>query len=214
MRISRTSDQEHLFSQHDWHDIVRASEEAIKKHAVNKTLGDFDTSIDALAEELAQEFTPEPPVLLIDEISVEQKEVQVERARDGYSRRDPFFSGQPDTITRNAVEVTVPVDGDTAMLRIRPPKYNMSPPRAKISRDSISFIIILDTEDSKEIRSRIDQRVADIEEFLNWQREAAGDLPQRMMSLAKRELEYRHANLGSAHNVVNNLGFKVKKSDD
>lgn len=214
MRVSRARDQELLFSKYDWHDIVRVNEEAIKKQASTKRLEHFSGSIDELAAKLAGEFTPEPPMLLVDDISVERKEVEVERARDGYSRRDPFYSGRAETVTKNAVEVTVPVQGDTAMLLIRPTTYDMNPPRAAVSKGHISFVIVLDTEDPTQIRSRIDQRIADIELYLNRQRESAEGLPGKMLSLAKRELEHRRSQLGAADDVVNNLGYKVKGQGD
>jgi len=210
MRVSRYRDEELLFSKYQWNDVVRTNEEAIKKQAAKMSLVDFEEDVESLAVKLAKEYTPEAPTLRHDDISVERKEVEVERQRDGY-RSDPFFEGGSSTVTKNAVEVTVPVEGDTGFFRVRPSKYNMNPPRAVIGKNDIKFLLILEAEDPAAVRTQIDSKLKSIEGFLNWQREDAEGLSQSMLTLANRELEYRRSQLGAADDLVNNLGYKVKK---
>ncbi|MAN45923.1 MAG: hypothetical protein GYB49_10580 [Alphaproteobacteria bacterium] len=208
MMISRYNDEDYLFNEYDWHGVVRANEEKIKEVAAQKSLKDFEQDFDVMVQELAAEYTPEAPELLTDDITVERKEVEVQRPRDRYNR-DPFFSGN-DTITRNAVEVTVPVSGDTGFFRVRPTSYDSGPPRARIASDHLVFTVIIDSDDTDKIRSNIDERVASIEKYLNWQRKSAEGLPDQMRALARRELEHRKQQLSSADDLVKGLGFKMK----
>jgi len=208
MRLSRHNDEEFLFSTHDWFRVVEANEEKIKEVAAKKSLKDFEQDFENMVEVLAAEYTPEAPELRIGELTVEPKEVEVDRPRDGY-RSDPFFSGR-DTVMKSAVEVTVPVSGDTGFLRVRPSSFDSGPPRARISKDHLTFTVVINSDDKEKVRSDIDERLARIEKYLNWQRKSAEGLPDKMRALARRELEHRKQKLSSTDDLVKGLGFKLK----
>lgn len=208
MRISRYDDEELLFSKYGWSGVVRANEEKIKEIAAEKGLSDFDRDFDELVDDLAKEYTPEAPVLLTDEVSVDRIEVEVARPRDPYSRRRSF--GGPETIRKNAVEVTVPVEGDTGFFRVQPATSDSAPPRARVAEDHLVFQVIIETDDKDELRASINERIAKIEKYLNWMRQSAEGLASRMQALARSELEHRKKQLSSADDLVKGLGFKVK----
>lgn len=213
MRISRYNPEELLFCKAGLSEAMRHYEEEVRKAAAGFSKAEFSKPIPELAAELASKYTLEVPSVDKKNIEVLATEVEVE-VRSGYSRRDSWMSGGSGSYQKKAaIEVTVPIVGDTGMLALRPNSYDSNPPRGKVEQSAVMFTVIQGAEGEEKIKREIDERVASIEKYLDWQAGTIAGHAESMLVVATRALEARKQQLEASDDVVSKLGYKIKKSD-
>ncbi|WP_291208745.1 hypothetical protein [Hyphomonas sp.] len=219
MSFSRYEPEELLFARERLSDVVNVLEQRVCLQAAKYSKDQLGAPTEELALELALKNTLTVPTIAENEIEVFATEVQVD-FQSGYHVGDSgMVRGGSSRSTRPAVEVSLPIKGDTSLLLLRPSTYESSydsnPPRGKITGSSIVFTL-LHTESEGEdnrLRREIDQRRDGIKRYLDWQRIELAGHPASIIAIAIRELEARKVQLASTENVVSKLGYKIKKND-
>lgn len=127
----------------------------------------LNTPTDDLVAPIVEQWRLRVPDLRLDDMEVDQREGPI-TVYDHFRRWDDDEGRM--TVHGTIVELSVPFDGDKDFFFIRPSTRNLSPPRAHVERDHL----LLRTEgrdlNAGAVKKGFDTTIADIEQYLGWQR--------------------------------------------
>lgn len=210
MRGRSSSQEGLLFNSADW---FRVSENQRQKmiQAIGSKNGDqlLNSSTEDLAKYYADEFSVEVPELDYDNVTVGQREAQIDVSHD----RSRYFSDNsgPHYITGTAVDVEVPFSGDSEVFKIQPTTYTLNPPRGYISGGVLQFTIQGTGLTGEKVQDAIKSRLNSIEEYLGNLRSTATPLNDTLPGIAKAQIEGRKQKLLADRSLVAGLGFKMRE---
>jgi|GEM_PF-6253339 len=165
---------------------------------------DFGTkTLDDVVGELCARFTLVVPEIDGDEISVSQREVDIE-VKD-FDRIA--------TVKGTAIDVEVPFVGLSKHLETQPSRYDHSPPEATVKRDVIEFTIQGRALDAAAVEEQIDSRVEAIQTYLE---NLATDFQQynnSLCSVLTPYVEHRKQKLDSDDDLTSKLKYKKRDRD-
>ncbi len=207
------SEQNHLFSQNDWNDIIENQKKKLKEE-VAKIDGSklLNTSLDDLCDYFYKKYLIDVPILNKDQMFVDQAEASVDVSNDplrfNYNREGPFYQ------TGTKIEATIPFTGKADVFKIRPSTFSLSPPQA-IIRNSTLIIEIKGIElESSKVKEQIDKTLADINTHLDRLRKDVDSFNKDLPQLAQSVIEKRRTKLLKDQNLVSSLGYPLKKRAD
>ncbi len=203
----------YLFCEVSWHDVERHQMDQMRAFVVAMQ-GDalLNTSSEDLVLDLINRFEVVVPTLQVDEISVDQKEKQIDVSRD--TRRMIFDRTKPFHITGTEVEVEVPFFGDKEVFKIQPTSYTLNPPRGEIKPNAIVLTIIGTDLQADAVRAEINRSVQEIEGNLATLRGNVSSLNTHLPEAARTAIAGRKSKLLADRNLVGGLGFKIKQRPD
>lgn len=201
-----------LFCKVDWHSVTEHQKTELKKEIdhfdTNKLL---NTSTQDLIEYFIEKYSINVPVLQEDQISVDDKEAQIDVSHDQMryisDRSRPFY------ITGTQIEVDVPFTGDAEVFRIQPTTFSLSPPRANIKGSSLIIVITGTDLQPEQLRKDIERTVGEIKENLGRLTQSATQFNISLREITRNHIEFRKQKLLKDRNLVANLGFPMKKRD-
>lgn len=203
-------DEDILFWELDWHGVVEHQKKQAQQKAEGVTADFFEKgSLDELAEELASEFSLEPPEIDSENIEVDKREVDIDIGGDW----DRYFSRPgPHLVKGTAIDVRVPFTGDRGMFRVRPSTFHHSPPRGQVRSGVIEFTISGTDLTTESVQAKIDGRLKTIQEFLDFQKQSIGKFPEQLHQFVYQALEHRQSKLKADDDLISGLGYKKKDS--
>jgi len=174
----------------------------------------LNTNVDDLVTYFSEKFAIDVPDLLEDKMSVDQREAQ--RDVSGDPRRMAYHLGQGGPVMVSGTEITidVPFSGDPGLFKVRPNTFNHSPPAANIHGNTLTFHIWGDNLTSETVSQQITKFVADVKQWLDWQRNSFGGFNEALAREARQAIEQRRAKLLQNQNLVANLGIPLKHRPD
>jgi hypothetical protein len=201
-----------LFYKADVHAV-----ETHQRHAVETEIAEMDgnrllnTNIDDLVNYIADKYRIDVPVLDEANMTVDQQESKRDVAGD--PRRIAFHMGEsrPVYVTGTEVVVEVPFTGDAELFSVKPNPYSLSPPRGHVHGNTISFRYWSDRPEAKQVRSAIDQWLAEVKESLNRQQENFKGFNNELPRLARARINQRRDKLLANQNMVAGLGIPLKQ---
>lgn len=206
----RSSREELLFNNADWHSVTENQRQKMLENIGSKN-GDqlLNTSTEDLANYYAKEYEICVPVLDEENITVDQRESQIDVSHD----RMRYFSDSsgPHYITGTAVDVEVPFSGDQNVFKVQPSTYTMNPPRGQISDGIFSFTIQGTSLTPEKVQSEIKSKVSSVQQYLDWLKTGANSFNPTLFDLARNQIESRKEKLLSDRSLVSGLGFKMKE---
>jgi hypothetical protein len=190
------------------HQLALAGQE-ISDYAANRLL---NTPTDDLVPYFVEKYQLEVPTLHTDQAFVDQREGKV--AVIDYFSRD--YGGRRGTheITGTHIELTIPFSGDKEMFYVRPTTFNSAPPRAMVSSNAVIIRVAGRDMAPDHVKRALDSTLADIEQYLNWQRGTATDFNERLATSVRQSVDARKAKLLEDRNLVAGLGFRMKPRAD
>lgn len=206
MDFSKLSD--HLFHTTDGGDTLRALIQSVtgKVEALPEDRV-LNTEPDALVQYFVELYRIDVPVLDIDNISVEEREVQIE-VRDRYS------GGGAIRVPGVRYTVEVPYSGDRDIFKMRPNTFNYSPPHAAVGPDSLTFVVQDRTLTVDQVKREIDQTIAGIQQYLGWHSQMWSGFDDQIRRQATEQIARRRDRLLKQKSVsagLAGLGFKLKE---
>jgi hypothetical protein len=159
-----------------------------------------------------EKYQLEVPTLHKDQAYVDQREGQV--AVIDYFARDYGGARAAREITGTHVELTVPFSGDKEMFYVTPTTYNSAPPRAIVTSNAVMIRVAGRDMAPDQVKRQLDSTLADIEQYLNWQRSTSNDFNQRLATSVRQSVEVRKTKLLADRNLVAGLGFPIKQRAD
>jgi hypothetical protein len=205
-------DHQYLFAGPDWFAVDRHQHQEMHKE-IESVDGDrlLNTSIDDLARYFENKFRIDVPVLLTEEVVVDQRETQIDVSRDPMrmimDRSRPFY------VTGTEVEVEIPFQGEAEAFKIQPNPYTLNPPRAEIRGNTLVIRIVGTSLEAEGVKRDIDRTIASIESYLKNLRGNVASLNDQLSQEAKAAIEVRRQKLLANRSLVGALGFKMKERE-
>ncbi|MDB5659368.1 MAG: hypothetical protein JWS10_1983 [Cypionkella sp.] len=197
-----------LFWKHEWMSIVEAQKAALRKDVDRLTKSDFEqTGEEELANQLCTKYSLEVPKLGVDDISVKQREINIDVSRD---RMRYSSSGGPHYLKGTAIDVRVPFQGDRGMFEIKPNTWTTSIPRGRLEGNSVLFTISGIDLSPAQVKSDIDRQIADLQLWLGFQEQSVGSFPVELAQVAKQALIVRKKKLSADADLISGLGYKME----
>ena len=208
-RVLHMRSREYLFSKVSWHDVERNQLQEVQK-AVATMDGNrlLNTSVEDLIKYFEAAFQIEIPILLVDEIVVDQRETQIDVSRD--HDRMIYDQSRPFHIAGTEIEVEIPFTGEAESFKIQPTTYTINPPQAQVRGGTLVLKIVGTNLDADQVRGDIDHTVNQIQSHLSALRNNAQGLSAQLPGQARSAIESRRQKLLSDRNLVGSLGFKMK----
>lgn len=204
--------EDYLFTGLDWHSVDRHQRQQMVAE-IEKVDPDrlLNTSVDDLAIYFSDKYQIEVPVLDEENLVVDQREKQIDvsRDQDGYimDRSRPFY------ITGSEIEVEIPFTGEAEAFKIQPNPYTLSPPRASVRRNLLTFAITGTNLEPTQVRGEIDRTIREVQSYLTNLRANVAGLNGQLLAEARTAIEVRRSKLLADRNTVASLGFKMKERE-
>ena len=173
----------------------------------------MNTSVEDLCKFFEQDYSVGVPRLDESSITVDQHEIKVDVSRDPLRHiRD---RSRPFLIDGTIVEVDVPFSGDSDMFWIRPSKFTLNPPRARVLPGGILRIDVAGASlDTEGVRSTINTTIESIKKYLEWQREDVSIFNAELRGLVETHITQRRSKLLRDQGLVSSLGFRLRERKD
>jgi hypothetical protein len=169
----------------------------------------LNTSVDDLALYFSEKYKIDVPVLDEENLVVDQREKQIDVSRDPNryitDRSRPFY------ITGSEIEVEIPFTGEAEAFKIQPNPYTLSPPRASVRGNLLTFTIVGTNLEATQVRGEIERTVREVQSYLTNLRANVAGLNGQLQGEARTVIEARRNKLLANRNTVASLGFKMKE---
>jgi hypothetical protein len=165
-----------------------------------------------LVTAIVSEMTLDVPVIRDDEIHIASHgEAQVDVSGD---HMRAIYGRGPLYITGNQTIIAVPFDGDAEFFKIKPSTYNYNPPMGRIVGQEIHLTYVKADQDAAALKRDYEHDVAQIKQYLQWQRESVTQHNAQLPELVQSEITKRKTALIGNSQMVAALGLPIKKRAD
>lgn len=203
----------YLFSTYDLSQTLtntqRSMREEIERLDANRLL---NTAPADLAAYFVEKFRIEPIRLLRDQWYADHKEIQVD------VRHDPMRwiqdTSRPVMIPGERTEVRVPFEGESELFYSQSNMMTSSPPRAEIAGNELVLRYESPSDAPRDVRPLIDRTLAEIEQYIGWQRPMIDGHNAGLATLAAQAIANRRARLLAQSKRVEALGIPIKRRED
>jgi hypothetical protein len=172
----------------------------------------LNTSVDDLALYFSEKYKIDVPVLDEEKLVVDQREKQLDVSGDQNryitDRSRPFY------ITGSEIEVEIPFTGEAEAFKIQPNPYTLSPPRARVRGNLLTFTMSGTNLEAAQVRGEIERTIREVQSYLTNLRANVAGLNGQLLGEARTAIESRRAKLLAHRNTVASLGFKMKERQD
>lgn len=189
--------------------------EAVKREAIREIEGIDTNSLLNSSEEdfvryLVGKFSPDPPILDLDNKSVSgpadvEIDVSQDRLRAVFDRNRPFY------VKGVRVIVTIPFVGDATYFRFTPSSFTFNPPRAAIVGQEVRLIYQRIDPSPEDLRKEIDQGINSIQQYLGWVKRDIDAFNQEFELFILEQIKQRKQKKLKDLNLVEKLGIPVRK---
>lgn len=108
-------------------------------------------------------------------------------------------------------EVRVPFEGESDLFYTRPNQFTMNPPRAVIEGNELVLRYQSPADAPLDVRPQVDRALADIEQYLGWQKGAIDAHNANLPGAAEQVIERRRARLLAQSQRAASLGIPIKR---
>lgn len=170
----------------------------------------LNTSIEDLVRYFTEKYKIDVPILSVDDAVADQREAQVEVSGFSFG----LDRGETRAVPGTLVTLEVPFTGDAEMFKVRPSTYNSAPPYAEVRGQALILRQSGTQLSTEQVQADFDRTIADINQYLDWQRRDVKTLNDCLPELARREIETRKAKLLANQSLVSGLKFKMRNRAD
>lgn len=171
----------------------------------------LNTNVDDLVAYIVEKFRIDVPALDEANMTVDQQEARRDVSGDPRRMAYHFERGRPVYVTGTEVTIEVPFSGDPNMFWVRPNTYDTMPPRGEVRGSTLIFRYWSDTPQGDQLRSTLEQWLADIKRYLQWQRESLKGFNDTLASNSRTAINSRREKLLANQNLVAGLGIALKR---
>ncbi|WP_421705323.1 hypothetical protein [Alloalcanivorax xenomutans] len=202
--------EDYLFTGPDWHSVDRHQRQQMVAE-IEKVDPDrlLNTSVDDLALYFSEKYKIDVPILDEESLVVDQREKQIDVSRDQNryitDRNRPFY------VTGSEIEVEIPFTGEAEAFKIRPNPFTLSPPRASVRGNLLTFTIVGTNLEATQVRGEIERTVREVQSYLTNLRANVAGLNGQLQGEARKAIAARRDKLLANRNTVASLGFKMKE---
>lgn len=121
---------------------------------------------------------------------------------------------RPALVPGERTEVRVPFEGDPELFYSQPNMMSSSPPRAVIEGNELVLRYESPSDAPRDVRPLIEQTLAEIEQFLGWQRSLIEAHNNGLPGAAEQAIQHRRDRLLAQSQRAAALGIPVRRRDD
>lgn len=201
---------ERLFRDYDLHEEM----ETRRQHLLREIGGlgtDYilNADLEKLCFHFENKYRYELPVLDTTNISIDQREVDVDVSQD--FRRAVFDRSQPFYLKGTAVTFIVPFDGDGDLLRCRPSTWTTVRPHGEVANGEVRFEYRTVDHESDRLKTAFDQNLREVQQYLGFVRENTDQFNAALANQVRKIIEDRRAKLLKDQGLTASLGFPIRK---
>jgi hypothetical protein len=166
----------------------------------------LETDPDALTAYFVDKYNAEVPALIRDQIVASQHERQVE-VYDSWDR-------QVRTVPGVAYDFEIPFSGDAGIFKLRPSTFDMSPPRAVVRNQCLTFTIADRELTPEAVKAGLDSLLVSIEKYLDSHRRQWAGFTQQLERAVRAEIDSRRDKLLAQKETaskLSSLGIRLKE---
>lgn len=202
-----------LFCTHDLGASLRNAAEELRRDVENLDANRLlNTAPDDLTGYLDAKHRVEPIRLLLDKWYANTRETQVDVRYD--SNRWINDKSRPFMVPGELVEVRVPFEGESELFYAQPSTSTSNPPRARVDSNELVLRYESPADAPRDVRPLVDHELADIEQYLGWQRTMIEAHNNGLAAVASRAIQQRRDRLLAQSQRAAALGIPVKRRDD
>ncbi len=202
--------EDYLFTGADWHSVDHHQRQQMAAE-IEKVDPDrlLNTSVEDLALYFSEKYKINVPALDEENLTVDQREKQIDVSRD--PNRYISDRSRPLYITGSEIEVEIPFTGEAEAFKIQPNPYTLSPPRASVRGNLLTFAIAGTNLEAAQVRAEIERTVREVQSYLTNLRNNVAGLNGQLQGEARTAIQARRNKLLANRNTVASLGFKMKE---
>jgi len=202
-----------LFCTNDLSQTLRSTSDEIRRDVESLPPDRFlNTAPEDLKNHLAAKYRIDPIDLLRDQWYAEHHEMQVDVRYD--SNRWIDDKSRPFMVPGERVEVRVPFEGDAELFYAQPNTSTSNPPRALIEKNELVLRYDSPADAPRDVRPLIDRMLADIEQYLGWQRAMIEAHNNGLSGIAEQAIQQRRERLLAQSQRAASLGIPVRRRED
>ncbi|GAA5011593.1 hypothetical protein FNZ56_00375 [Pseudoluteimonas lycopersici] len=168
----------------------------------------LNTSEDDLVQYFVEKYTIEPPSLLRDEMTADQRETQVDARYHG--NRWIRDESRPVYIPGQQIDIDVPFAGEGDLFKARASTFTMSPPRGKVVGQHLILSFEIPHDMNTDIRPSLDRQLDEIDRHLDWVRKDMSGFNNGIYAVAETAVRKRKERLLANQGRVAALGIPLK----
>lgn len=202
-----------LFCTHDLgqslRNTVQKMRQEVEELPANRLL---NTAPEDLKQYLVDKYRVEPIRLLRDDWYADHSDVRVD------VRHDPMRwiedKSRPALVPGERIEVRIPFEGESELFYSRPSTMTSSPPRAVIEKNQLVLRYDSPSDAPRDVRPLVDRTLADIEQYLEWQRALLDSHNRDLPAVAAQSIQQRRERLLAQSQRAAALGIPIRRRED
>lgn len=184
----------YLFSDFDLRAVMESQRNALQAEVdeleQNRLL---NTSEQDLIDYFVDKYTIEPPVLLRDEITADQREIKVDARHHG----DRWIrdASRPFYIPGQQIDIEIPFTGEADLFKTRASTYSSAPPQGRVSNQTLILSYQIPHDVQRDIKAELERHLQEIERHLDWIRNDLGGYNRSITAVAETAINRRRERL-------------------
>ena len=196
-----------FYTRGDSFGVLRAQENAVKESVASLTEQQIlNGSIEDLASFVENKLSIDVPVLDIENAEVDQTESKVMVNNWRYD--------QPVPVDGTKVTLEIPYTGDEILFHIKPSTWGMNPPRAIVTRSSLTLVQTGTNLNGEEVQKSFDSTINLIQQNLSRLKADFQNFNSTLKDKARGQIQSRKDKLLADKSMVAGLKFKLKQRSD
>jgi len=157
---------------------------------------------------VSRQYSVSIPVLHPDKKTGEAHDVKIDISRDP-TRLFMHTGFGASEVDGTRVTINIPFEGNSELFHVKPPSYNLNPPRGEVIGNTLLCHIEEVGAISKEkVASALSSWLQNANQYLDWHRSAAGETNRAVSAACRGALEQRRQKLTSAKDALTELGIR------
>ena len=203
-----------LFHENDLRQILEARAQQLRQEI--NSLGEdrvLNTSVENLVNYFVEKYILQTPEIDESGIQIAYGDTNIDVSR----RQDYFVSdpARPYLVTGTKITFHLPIAGDSQLFKSAPSQRYVAPvPKARIGTDELTFVYERTSNDSQRIPDDFQRDLQSVKDTLVWMSNDLSRFNTSLPERARREVEARREKLLRDRELVENLGFPLRRRQD
>lgn len=172
----------------------------------------LNTSEQDLINYFVEKYTIEPPVLLRDEMTADQRETRVDVRYD--SNRWITDRSQPAYVPGQQIDIEIPFTGEADLFKAQASTYTSAPPQGRVSKQTLILSYQIPHDVQQDIKPQLERQLQEIERHLDWIRNDLSGYNNSISAVADTAIKKRRERLLANQGRVAALGIPLKVRAD
>jgi len=204
---------EHLFHKYDLSNVIIEQDRKLGNEIASLTQDYiFNSKEEELVEYFISKYTINQLFLDNENATIEQNEVDIDVRHDW--QRDIRDRGKPCYMRGNRITFFVPYTGDKVLFFCRPSTFSTLAPRAEVRETEIIYTIETLEYDETKIKTEYQRNIANIQQHITWVNNDISGFNNSLEAKIYSQIHDRKEKLKQNVNLVNKLGYPLRRRDN